>query len=76
MHKSRDYGVFDSNYDHDLKLFSKSRSWLQSRTITQFTKLDIIDILETDTELFETLLCSYSSRLRAVKNANGRHTDY
>ncbi len=26
--------------------------------------------------LFETLLCSYPSRLRAVKNANGRHTDY
>ncbi len=32
--------------------------------------------MESDIELFETLLCSYSSRLRAVKDANGRHTDY
>jgi hypothetical protein len=32
--------------------------------------------MEEDIELFETLLCSYLSRLRAVKNANGRHTDY
>ncbi|CAF1577895.1 unnamed protein product [Rotaria magnacalcarata] len=32
--------------------------------------------MEENTELFETLLCSYPSRLRAVKNANGRHTDY
>ena len=31
--------------------------------------------MEEDTELFENLLCSYPSRLRAVKNANGRHTD-
>ena len=32
--------------------------------------------IEEDTELFETLLCSYLSRLRAVKNANGRHINY
>jgi len=33
-------------------------------------KLHISDVLtnmETDTQLFETLLCSYPSRLRAVK---------
>ncbi len=36
----------------------------------------ILTNMETDTDLFETLLCSYSSRLRAVKNANGRHADY
>ena len=42
-------------------------------------KLHITNVLtsmEEDTELFETLLYSYTSRLRAVKNANGRHTDY
>ncbi len=37
---------------------------------------DVLTNMETDTELFETLLCSYPSRLRAVTNANGRHTDY
>ncbi len=26
--------------------------------------------------LIETLLCSHPYRIRAVKNANGRHTDY
>lgn len=26
--------------------------------------------------LEETLLCSYASQLRAVKNAKGHHTDY
>jgi hypothetical protein len=37
---------------------------------------DVLTNMETDIDLFETLLCSYPSRLRAVKNANGRHTDY
>jgi hypothetical protein len=32
--------------------------------------------MESNTELFETLLCSYPSRLRTVNDANGRHTDY
>ena len=36
----------------------------------------VLTNMESNTELFETLLCSYPSRLRAVKNANGRHTDY
>jgi hypothetical protein len=38
--------------------------------------IDVLQNVETDTELFESLLCSYPSRLRAVKKANGRHTDY
>ncbi|CAF5227526.1 unnamed protein product, partial [Rotaria magnacalcarata] len=37
---------------------------------------NVLTSMEEDTELFETLLCSYPSRLSAVKNANGRHTDY
>jgi hypothetical protein len=37
---------------------------------------DVLTNMEEDTELFETLLCTYPSRLRAVKNANGRHTSY
>ncbi len=37
---------------------------------------DVLTNMESNTDLFETLLCSYPSRLRAVKNANGRHTDY
>jgi hypothetical protein len=36
----------------------------------------VLTKMESNTELFETLLCSYPSHLRAVKNANGRHTDY
>ncbi len=49
------------------------------RYLEETLKMHISDVLknmETDTDLFETLLCSYPSRLRAVKNANGRHTDY
>jgi hypothetical protein len=38
--------------------------------------LYVLTNMESNTELFETLLCFYPSRLRAVKNANGRHTDY
>ena len=38
---------------------------------------DVLNNMQTDTDLFETLLCSYPSRLRAVKkNASGHHTDY
>ncbi|CAF3029224.1 unnamed protein product [Rotaria sp. Silwood2] len=50
-----------------------------NRYLENTLKLHLSDVLtnmETDTELFETLLCSYPSRLRAVKNANGRHTNY
>ncbi|CAF3900949.1 unnamed protein product [Rotaria sp. Silwood2] len=50
-----------------------------SRYFEETLKMHISDVLknmQTDTDLFETLLCSYPSRLRAVKNANGRHTDY
>ncbi|CAF1307305.1 unnamed protein product [Adineta ricciae] len=37
---------------------------------------DVLESMETDTELFENLLCSYPSRLEAIKKANGWHTDY
>ncbi|CAF4562376.1 unnamed protein product [Rotaria sp. Silwood2] len=36
----------------------------------------VLTNMESNIELFETLLCSYPSCLRAVKNANGHHTDY
>ncbi|CAF2418175.1 unnamed protein product [Rotaria sp. Silwood2] len=58
------------------KMLSEPR---HSRYVEETLKIHILDVLknmETDTDLFETLLCSYPSRLRAVKNANGRHTDY
>lgn len=50
-----------------------------SRYLEETLKMHISDVLtdmETNTDLFETLLCSYPSQLRAVKNAKGRHTDY
>ena len=37
---------------------------------------DVLENMETNTELFENLLCSYPSRLHAIRKANGRHTDY
>ena len=37
---------------------------------------EVLTDMESNVELFETLLCSYPSRLRAVRKANGRHTDY
>ncbi len=58
------------------KMLSGKRN---SRYLEETLKMhisDVLTIMETDTDLFETLLCSYPSRLRAVKNANGRHTDY
>ena len=58
------------------KMVSETRD---SRYLAEILKMHISDVLtnmETDIDLFETLLCSYPSRLRAVKNANGRHTDY
>ena len=36
----------------------------------------VFTYMKEDTELFETLLCSYRSRRRAVQNANGRYTEY
>ena len=36
----------------------------------------VLESLENGSELFEELLCSYPSRLNAVRGANGQHTDY
>jgi hypothetical protein len=36
---------------------------------------DVLTKMENDTDLFEARLCSYSARLRAVKNANCHYTD-
>ncbi|CAF0795877.1 unnamed protein product [Rotaria sordida] len=58
------------------KMLSETRD---SRYLEETLKMHLSDVLtnmETDSDLFETVLCSYPSRLRAVKNANGRHTDY
>ncbi len=41
-----------------------------------YQKLDIIENMETDTELFETLLCSYPSQFCTVKNTEDRDADY
>ncbi len=38
--------------------------------------IDVLQNMETDTEVFQSLLCSYTSRLRSVKQANGGHTNY
>ena len=38
--------------------------------------ISVLESLENRTELFEDLLCSYPSRLRAVRDANGDHTSY
>ena len=49
------------------------------RYLEETLKMNIVNVLESmeeDTELFETLLCSYPFRFCAVKNANSRHTDY
>ena len=51
----------------------------QHRYLEETLKMHVANVsasMEEDTELFETLLCSYPSRFRALKNANGRHTDY
>lgn len=36
----------------------------------------VLRSLEDDTELFQNLLCSYPSRLKAVVDAQGGHTDF
>ena len=50
-----------------------------NRYLERTLKVHISNVLtdmEMDTDLFESLLYSYPSRLHAGKNANGRHTDY
>jgi hypothetical protein len=37
---------------------------------------EVLISIENDTELFESLLLSYSDRLKAVIEAEGSHTDY
>lgn len=37
---------------------------------------DVLESMETNTGLFENMLCSCPSRLQAIKKANGQHTDY
>ena len=37
---------------------------------------NVLTRMEEDTELFETLLYSYSNRFRAVNNVNDRYIDY
>ena len=36
----------------------------------------VLESLENKTELFEDLLCSYPSRLKALHDANGHHIEY
>ena len=36
----------------------------------------VLESLENDTDLFESLLCSYSLRFKEVLKANGGHTGY
>jgi len=36
----------------------------------------VLESLENQTDLLVDLLCSYPSRLKAVRDANGQHTDY
>ncbi|CAF1074391.1 unnamed protein product [Adineta ricciae] len=60
----------------ETKMLSETRD---SRYLEETLKMHLSHVLadmETNTDLFETLLCSYPSRLRAVKSANGRHIDY
>jgi hypothetical protein len=38
--------------------------------------IKVLESLENRTELFEDLLCSYPSRLKAVREAHGQHTDF
>ena len=45
-------------------------------TLKKCTRQMCLANIEEDIELFQTLLCSYPNRLRAVNNANGRYTDY
>ena len=50
-----------------------------NRYLEDTLKMNITNVLasmEKDTELFETLLCAYLNRHRAVNNANGRHAHY
>ena len=58
------------------KILSESGHNRYSKNTLKLHTVDVSISIETDTELFENFLCSYSSWLRAVKNINLRHTDY
>ena len=38
--------------------------------------IEVLESLETRTEVFEDLLCSYPARLKAVREAGGQHTNF
>jgi hypothetical protein len=44
-------------------------------TLTQHV-IDVLISLENRVDLFQNLLCSYPNRIKAVKEANGKHTHY
>ena len=58
------------------KMLSETEANRYREDILKMHLTNVLTNLETDTDLFETLLRSYPSRLHAVKNANGRHTHY
>ena len=47
-----------------------------SEDVLRGNLVEVLQELEDDHELFETLLCSMPKRLAAVRDANGGHTDY
>ncbi|CAF1491778.1 unnamed protein product, partial [Didymodactylos carnosus] len=60
----------------DKRMLSETGSDRYSEETLKKYIVDVLQNMETDTELFENRLRSYPSRLRAVKKANGGHTDY
>jgi hypothetical protein len=58
------------------KMLSETEHNRYREDILKMHITNVLANMETDTDLFETLLRSYPSRVRAMKNANGRHTNY
>jgi hypothetical protein len=68
-------GAIIKNEVEEKMLLETEDSRYQEETLKKHLSY-VLTKMESNTELFESLLFSYPSRLRAVKNANGRHTDY
>ena len=58
------------------KMLSETRDNCYREDILKVDLTNVLTNPETGTDLIETLLRSYPSRLLAVKNANGRYTHY
>lgn len=75
LNPTEDLGAILKNRVEDLMLKERGVNRYSRQTLMQNLQIVLQD-LESDSELFENLLLSYTDRLSAVRSANGGQTSY